>query len=137
MKPRALIVGTGIAGASVAHSLSHSHSVTVIETESSAGFHSTGRSAASLSPTSGLREVCALTKANRHFFIQPPRVFTEISLTSPKGLLWIGTEESDARALDELTTRNSEGLPLSQRIDAAQCKQILSDLRDEVIQAVV
>jgi hypothetical protein len=69
--------------------------------------------------------------------IQPPRVFTEISLTSPKGLLWIGTEESDARALDELTTRNSEGLPLSQRIDAAQCKQILSDLRDEVIRAGV
>ena len=135
MKPRALIVGTGIAGASIAHSLSRSHSVTVIETESSAGFHSTGRSAASLSTTSGLREVCALAEASRRFFIQPPKGFTEISLTSPKGLLWIGRDDSDARALDELTTRNSEGLPLSQRIDAAQCKQILPQLRDEVIQA--
>ena len=135
MKPRALIVGTGIAGASIAHSLSHSHSVTVIETESSAGFHSTGRSAASLSTTSGLREVCALAEASRQFFMDPPKGFTEISLTSPKGLLWIGRDDSDARALDELTTRNSEGLPLSQRIDAAQCKQILPQLRDEVIQA--
>jgi D-arginine dehydrogenase len=135
MKPRALIVGTGIAGASIAHALSHSHSVTVIETESSAGFHSTGRSAASLSTTSGLREVCALAEASRQFFMDPPKGFTEISLTSPKGLLWIGRDNSDAAALDELTTRNSEGLPLSQRIDAAQCKQILPQLRDEVIQA--
>jgi D-arginine dehydrogenase len=135
MKPSALIIGTGIAGASIAHALSKSHSVTVIETESSAGFHSTGRSAASLSTTSGLREVCALAEASRQFFMDPPKGFTEISLTSPKGLLWIGRDNSDAAALDELTTRNSEGLPLSQRIDAAQCKQILPQLRDEVIQA--
>ena len=135
MKPSALIVGTGIAGASIAHALSHSHSVTVIETESSAGFHSTGRSAASLSTTSGLREVCALAEASRQFFIDPPQGFTDISLTSPKGLLWIGRDDNDADALNELTTRNSEGLPLAHRVDTEQCKQILPQLRDEVIQA--
>ena len=134
MKPSALIVGTGIAGASIAHALSKSHSVTVIETESSAGYHSTGRSAASLSTTSGLREVCALAEASRKFFMDPPKGFTEISLTSPKGLLWIGRDDNDADALNELTTRNSEGLPLAHRVDTEQCKQILPQLRDEVIQ---
>jgi len=135
MQPSALIVGTGIAGASMAHALSRSHSVTVIETESSAGTHSTGRSAASLSTTSGLLEVCALAEASRGFFIQPPKGFTEISLTSRKGLLWIGRDNTDDDSLNELVSQNSVGLPLAQRVDMAQCKQILPQLRDEVIQA--
>lgn len=135
MKPKALIIGTGIAGASAAYHLSQSHSVTVIESEVNAGLHSTGRSAASLSTTSGLPEVCALAEASRDFLVRPPNEFTEIELTSPKGLLWIGRDSSDNVSLNELSSRNGEGIPRAQRIEPSQCKQILPELRDEAISA--
>jgi D-arginine dehydrogenase len=41
-----IIVGAGIAGASMAALLSATHRVVLLEAESQAGFHSTGRSAA-------------------------------------------------------------------------------------------
>ena len=63
----AVVVGAGIAGASAAWALARTgRRVALIEQEPQPGVHATGRSAATLSETSGTRAVCALAAASRH-----------------------------------------------------------------------
>jgi D-arginine dehydrogenase len=63
-----LIVGAGIAGASLAYELAPFARVTLLERESHPGYHTTGRSAAMFSPTDGNRVIQALTRASRAFY---------------------------------------------------------------------
>jgi D-arginine dehydrogenase len=91
-----LIIGGGIAGASVAYFLSPHVSVRVLEREEHAGFHSTGRSAALFSETYGPIQVQALTRASRAFLEQPPMGFTEHEILTPRGALVVGTTEQHA-----------------------------------------
>lgn len=93
----AVIVGAGIAGASVGFFLSSRAKVLVLERESHPGVHSTGRSAALFSETYGSAQVRALTRASRAFFERPPRDFTEHALLTPRGALIIGTDAQRAR----------------------------------------
>jgi D-arginine dehydrogenase len=93
----AIIVGGGIAGASVAYFLSSRAKVLVLERESHAGVHSTGRSAALFSETYGPPQVRALTRASRAFFERPPRDFVENALLAPRGALVIGGAEQRAQ----------------------------------------
>lgn len=76
-----LIVGGGIAGASVGYFLTASGSVTVLEMESSPGYHSTGRTAALFSEYYGGPAVRALTAASRPFLTAPPAGFGTPLLT--------------------------------------------------------
>ena len=75
----AIVIGAGIAGTSVAYFLSNHAKVVVLERESQAGLHSTGRSAALFSETYGSSQVRTLTRASRSFFERPPRGFVETS----------------------------------------------------------
>src|SRR5512142_3337319 len=59
-----LVVGGGIAGASVGYFLAGSGSVTVLEMEAVPGYHSTGRSAALFTEYYGNDVVRALTRAS-------------------------------------------------------------------------
>ena len=93
----AVVIGAGIAGTSVAYFLSNHAKVLVLERESQAGLHSTGRSAALFSETYGSAQVRALTRASRSFFERPPRGFVEHALLSPRGALVIGTREQAAQ----------------------------------------
>ena len=70
-----LIVGAGIAGASLACELSGSCSVIVLEAEDQPGYHATGRSAAFFLESYGNETIRALTRASRAFFEQPPPDF--------------------------------------------------------------
>ncbi len=74
---RVAIVGGGIAGISAAWALATEHEVVVFEGEAELATHTTGRSAATLSETSGHRVVCALARASRPFLETPPDGFTE------------------------------------------------------------
>ena len=47
LKTDFLVIGAGIAGASIAAHLAQSHTVIICDMEDRAGFHTTGRSAAS------------------------------------------------------------------------------------------
>ena len=60
-----LVVGAGIAGASIAHFLAPRARVVVLEREAHPGYHSTGRSAALFSETYGTPQVRALSRASR------------------------------------------------------------------------
>lgn len=74
-----IVVGAGIAGASIAASLAGRLKVTVLEAEPQAGYHSTGRSAALYAPIYGNAVIRALTRASRAFFDAPPAGLTGMS----------------------------------------------------------
>ena len=50
-----IVIGAGIAGASVASELAREHTVVLLEAEDAPGYHSTGRSAAMWVPEYGHR----------------------------------------------------------------------------------
>lgn len=126
---RVAIVGGGIAGVSAAWVLAADHDVTLFEAAHDLGTHATGRSAATLSETSGTRVMCALARASRPFLEAPPDGFAEHPLTGPRGLLWIG-RDGDEDALDEIAAVAASGVaPTARRIDGSECVEILAALR--------
>src|SRR3954467_14683530 len=95
-----LVVGGGIAGASVGYFLAPHAKVIVLERESQPGYHSTGRSAALFMESYGPLQVRALTCASRAFLENPPPGFTDHPILSPRGALAVATSgQSDL--LDE------------------------------------
>ena len=88
-----LVVGAGIAGASVAAELSAANSVVLIEAESQPGYHSTGRSAALFSEIYGNRVIRNLSRASRHRMLEASPRFAEGPFTSPRGSLFIAATE--------------------------------------------
>jgi D-arginine dehydrogenase len=87
-----LVVGAGIAGASIAARLAETHSVLLVEMEERAGYHTTSRSAASYEPNYGPVPMLALTRASHHFFMEPPKGFTDAPLFTPRGSLFLEAE---------------------------------------------
>lgn len=87
-----LIIGGGIAGASTGYFLSRHGKVAVLERESHAGYHSTGRSAALYTVAYGTPQVRALTAASRDFFDNPPEGFVEHPILTPRGEMTVDFE---------------------------------------------
>ncbi|MBB6252141.1 NAD(P)/FAD-dependent oxidoreductase [Nitrospirillum iridis] len=85
-----LVIGGGIAGASIAAHLSEHARVHVLEMEEQPGYHSTGRSAALFSETYGNTAIRALTRASRSFLASPPPGFCSVPLLKPRPVLIIG-----------------------------------------------
>ena len=92
-----LIIGGGIAGASLACWLAPHLRVTVLERESQPGYHATGRSAALYMPSYGSPQVRALTLASGAFLAQPPAGFCDTALLSPRGALLIANHGQQAQ----------------------------------------
>lgn len=89
-----LIIGGGIAGVSAAARLAELGSVTLLERESSLGYHASGRSAALYEANYGKPSTVALNLASRDYH-------AATGVLSPRGLLIIGTaQEADAYAAD-------------------------------------
>lgn len=63
-----IVIGAGIAGASVAAHLAETHRVAILEMEEQPGYHTTGRSAAAYEPNYGPPPILALTRASRPHF---------------------------------------------------------------------
>ena len=92
----AIVVGAGIAGASVAYFLAPQARVLVLEREPHPGMHSTGRSAAMFMESYGSPQVRALTRASRAFLEHPPAGFAAQPILRPRGALYIGRAEQAA-----------------------------------------
>ena len=85
-----IVIGAGIAGASLAASLAGQLKVTLLEAEPQAGYHSTGRSAALYAPIYGNAVIRALTRASRPFFDAPPAgVAASAPLLRPRQTLFL------------------------------------------------
>ena len=87
-----IVIGAGIAGASVAYELAESMNVLLLEQETHPGYHATGRSAALFSELYGSAINRALIRASHSFFNQPPEGFAEHPLATPdrRVVLWAG-----------------------------------------------
>jgi D-arginine dehydrogenase len=111
-----VIVGAGIAGASLAYELAGERQVVLLEREDRPGYHSTGRSAAMLIATYGTEAVRRLTKASRPFLEAPPDGFSETPLLSPRGYLHLARNDQ----LERLSAFEAEAKPFNpalQRLD--------------------
>ncbi len=85
-----LIIGAGMAGASVAYFLAPHCRVRVLEREAQPGYHATGRSAAMYSETYGNATVRAITTASKPFYFGPPAGFSDYPLVTARGSLMVG-----------------------------------------------
>ena len=103
MKYDVLVIGAGIAGASLAYELvsrtgSSNPRVALLEAEDTTGYHSTGRSVALFSECYGHRVVRTLSKASRAFFDSPPAGFADHPLMTPRGVLFLARKDQKAVA---------------------------------------
>ena len=114
-----IIVGAGIAGASIAAFLSATHRVVLLEAESQPGFHSTGRSAAMFMESYGTPTIRALTRASRAFYSEPPAGFAATPLLAPRGAMYVGMPEQ-LELIDALEAELRPHTPKLQRPSAAE-----------------
>ena len=127
-----LVIGAGIAGASVADALAPSARVIVLEQEERAGLHSTGRSAALFSETYGNDVIRALSRASRAFLTEPPDGFCETPLIRPRGTLYFAAEDQlgQLRALER-------GDATLERLSGAEARARVPILRPEASAAAL
>jgi len=131
-----VIIGGGIAGASIAYWLAPHASVIVLEREAQPGYHSTGRSAALYMESYGPPQVRALTCASRAFFDHPPAGFTEHALLTPRGAMFIARPDQ----LAELDAHEAVVRSVSdkvQRLSADEACARVPVLRRETVGAAV
>ncbi|WP_313466594.1 NAD(P)/FAD-dependent oxidoreductase [Pseudomonas nitroreducens] len=127
-----LIIGGGIAGASTGYFLSRHGKVAVLERESHAGYHSTGRSAALYTVAYGTPQVRALTAASRAFFDNPPEGFVEHPILTPRGEMTVDFEGNP----EELQRQYQSALasvPEMRLLDADEACAIVPVLRREKV----
>lgn len=130
-----LIIGAGIAGASVAAELARTHRVAILEREDHPGYHSTGRSAALFSEIYGNGVVRALSRASRDFFYNPPAGFAQHPLVKPRGSLYIARQEQILQ-LEEFT-RNADLAGSIRRLSREEALRACPVLRPEYVAAAV
>lgn len=127
-----VVIGAGIAGASLAWRLAGRRRVLLLEREAQPGYHATGRSAAMFMETYGPPMVRALTRASRAFYEQPPEGFTDAPLLAPRGVLYLATHGQEV-----LLRQTREDLlpacPALETVDAAEALRRVPCLRPEVV----
>jgi D-arginine dehydrogenase len=87
-----VIIGAGIAGASLAYCLVQRGctDVIIVEKEDSPGYHTSGRSAAVLSQLDVDEIFMKLSVMSTPFFYSPPEDFSDVPLIHPNGILIVG-----------------------------------------------
>lgn len=94
-----VVIGAGIAGASVAAELSATMRVLLLEREGQPGYHSTGRSAALFTEAYGPPVIRALTRASAPFFFAPESPHLDQPLLHLRGVLLAGrADQAEALA---------------------------------------
>jgi len=126
-----IVVGAGIAGASVAAHLSETRRVVLIEGEERPGYHSTGRSAALFTEIYGNALIRGLTRASRGFLFGPPPGFAEGPLTRPRGCLFIATADQ-LGALENFAAL-PDIKPATRPMSAAEALRLCPILRGEYL----
>jgi D-arginine dehydrogenase len=131
-----IVIGAGIAGASVAYWLSFAARVVVLERESQPGYHSTGRSAALFAANLGPPSVRAMTLASRAFMERPPEGFAETPILSPRGALVTATA-AQRSLLDQHFEIVREVSANARRLGAEESLALVPVLRPELLDGSV
>lgn len=122
------VIGAGIAGLSLAAELAPFCHVSVVERESAAGYHSSGRSAAFSHFGIGDRVVRALTRASKSWFDAPPADASEHPLAVQTPALFI----ANLAMLPRLEQMEAQFRPFSdavERLDEAAMTALCPVLR--------
>ena len=117
-----VIVGGGIAGASLGAALGGRRSLLLVEAEDQCGEHSTGRSAAFWHEGYGGAGVAPLTRASRVALESPPADVADRGFLTPRGAIHISRTGEDFDLVEGIVTR-----PL----DRAELEQLVPGLRPE------
>ena len=122
-----LVIGAGIAGASAAWALAEHGSVIVVERETSAGYHTTGRSSAQFLESYGNLSTRCLTRGARPFLEGPPDGFTELPLLSPRAALFFAREDQlgDLHALYATVRALTPEVVLMDAVEARDCVPVM------------
>jgi D-arginine dehydrogenase len=129
-----IIIGAGMAGASVAAELSGSARVLLLEREEQPGYHSTGRSAAAYIPSYGHDNPALrlLTNCSLSLLQQPPESFQIPTLLQPRGLLTLSPPGQESIAEVELK-RLQQIIPEITRVDGDFVRGRIPLIRDEYL----
>jgi D-arginine dehydrogenase len=131
-----VVIGAGIAGASLGHFLAPHRRTVILERESQPGYHSTGRSAALFFESYGTPQVRALTLASRAFLDAPPAGFADGPILSPRGALLVAAPGEDA-ALAEAWDVLRATSPRGARLDARAARALVPALREDRVLGAV
>lgn len=131
-----IIIGAGIAGASLAHFLAPQGRCLVLERESQPGYHSTGRSAAQFIASYGPPQVRALSRASEPFFTSPPAGFADTPLLTPRGLLTVAGPDEMPHLEDAWATLQQTS-PRGRRLTAAEALAMVPVLRPDKVSAAI
>ncbi len=131
-----IVIGGGIAAASVGYWLAPHGRVVLLERESQPGYHSTGRSAALFMESYGTPQVRALTMASRAFLAEPPEGFTEHPLLSPRGAMMVAAHGQEAGLAEHWDILRAM-TPRAQLLDAAATCELVPVLRREKLLGAV
>ena len=123
-----VVVGAGIAGASVGYELAARGTVFLVEQEPVAGYHTTGRSAAAFTETYERGPVRALSAASRAFLSGPPPGFTETEILAPMPVLYVGDDER--RGSVETLAAGARGVPGTEILDGPAMRDLCPVLRE-------
>ena len=126
-----IVIGAGIAGASVAYFLAPHGRVALVEREAQPGYHSTGRSAAVFAPSYGPPQVRALTRASRTFLQAVPGVLTPRGSLFPAHALQLDALHS---LHERLIAESARGVKL---LDTRAAQALVPVLRDEAVAAAL
>jgi D-arginine dehydrogenase len=124
-----VIVGAGMAGASLGAELAGSASVLVLEMEEQPGYHATGRSVAFWEESYGGPAVQPLTTASGPLMLAPDPDLADRSFLTPRGAIHIGRARSGA-ARDALLGEFGHRIGL-EPLDAGTLAARIPGLRDE------
>jgi len=122
------VIGAGMAGASLAAELAPHARVLLVEAEDRPGYHATGRSAAFWEECYGGPEVVPLTLASG-------RYLREHGMLSPRGALYIGRAEDEAK-IDAFMRRFAGSGASIERFGQAALAERIPGIRPGWVQAI-
>lgn len=131
-----IIIGAGIAGASLGAFLARHKNVVLLEQENQPGYHATGRSAAIFTEVYGNEAIRALTSASRSFFQNPPDGFAETPLWHDIETFLIGTKNQKEQIL-ELYENVRHNAPSVKCIDGEDYETLIPIVKPGVVNSAV
>jgi D-arginine dehydrogenase len=130
-----VVVGGGIAGASIAYELAASRSVLLVETETALARHSTARSAATYVPGHGAAPLRALIAASGPRFARLEAELDAPPLLTPRALLHVAfdADGEEGLAADLAQQAGEPGAPVA--IEPAEAYRLCPVLRPGAVRA--
>ena len=123
-----IIIGAGVAGASLAWRLAPRLRTAVVEMERVPGYHSSGRSATYFNVGLGVQASRLLTLASQSFFLQSDPGFSAHPLADPLPALTVASAQSEVLLESHLLALR-ELVPSVARLDATEIQRLVPLIR--------